>query len=213
MHDDVSSYQQKDDLEVSEESAARERVKRALMTSEAVDEAPVASQLTQDIAREIAHRHVEEQEIEEEEAELTSYGEEPGDDEGFEELEEETRAASGEVSQSASGENAPSQVTGLDSASEPVPVGETAVNDEVVPEAVLEAEEREAEELELEEAQAEAEALREAEAIGDGTLDASAEVRGPAPEAMLTQRTQRRAAAGGVSAAVRTGWCRKSASS
>src|SRR6202140_1051978 len=55
MHDDVSSYQQKDDLEVSEESAARERVKRALMTSEAVDEAPVASQQTQDIAREIVH--------------------------------------------------------------------------------------------------------------------------------------------------------------
>jgi hypothetical protein len=41
---------------------------------------------------------VEEQEIEEEEADLTSYGEEPGDDEGFEELEEETRAAGGELS-------------------------------------------------------------------------------------------------------------------
>jgi Rne/Rng family ribonuclease len=193
IHDDVSSDQQRADLEVSEESAARERVKRVLMTSEAVDEAPVASQLSQDITREIAHRHVEEQEIEEEEAELTSYGEEPGDDEGFEELEEETRAASSEVSQSASGENAPSQVTGLDSASEPAPAGESAANGEVVPEAVLEAEEREAEELELEEAQAEAEALIEAEAIGDGTMDASAEVRGPAPEAMLTQRTQRRA--------------------
>src|ERR1039458_5524474 len=51
---------------------------------------------------------------------------------------------------------------------------------------------REAEELELEEAQAEAEALLEAEAIGDGTVDASAEVRGPAPEARLLQRTQRR---------------------
>jgi len=47
--------------------------------------------------------------------------------------------------------------------------------------------------MELEEAQAEAEALLEAEAIGDGTVDASAVVRGPAPEAMLVQRTQRRA--------------------
>src|SRR5208282_5613105 len=34
--------------------------------------------------------------------------------------------------------------------------------------------------------------LLEAEAIGDGTVDASAVVRGPAPEARLLQRTQRR---------------------
>ena len=95
-----------------------------------------------------------------------------------------------------------------------------------VPEAVLEAEEREAEELELEEAQAEAEALLEAEAIGDGTIDASAEVRGPAPEARLLQRTQRRgfdrgrdaatsAADGGPTAAFpqprEPRWCRRSA--
>jgi ribonuclease G len=124
---------------------------------------------------------VEEQEIEEEEADLASYGEEPGDDEGFEELEEETRAAGGELSGSGIGEIASGLAAGTE-----------AANDEVVPEAVLEAEEREAEELELEEAQAEAEALLEAEAIGDGTVDASAEVRGPAPEARLLQRTQRR---------------------
>jgi Rne/Rng family ribonuclease len=135
------------------------------------------------------HGSVEEQEIEEEEVELASYGEEPGDDAGFEEdelLEVETRAASG-ASGSAVAEVAP----GLAAGSEPAG-GEAATNGEVVPEAVLEAEEREAEELELEEAQAEAEALLEAEAIGDGTVDASAEVRGPAPEAMLLQRTQRR---------------------
>ena len=93
-----------------------------------------------------------------------------------------------------------------------------------VPEAVLEAEEREAEELELEEAQAEAEALLEAEAIGEGTVDASAEVRGPAPEARLMQRTQRRGPDRGLidrrrgrrggrraSAAARTRSCRRSA--
>ncbi len=78
----------------------------------------------------------------------------------------------------------------------PAAGGEEAAGGETVPEAVLEAEveaeEREAEELELEEAQAEAEALLEAEAIGDGAVDASAAVRGPAPEAMLLQRTQRR---------------------
>src|SRR5258708_2714489 len=134
------------------------------------------------VTHDIAHSAVEEQEIEEEEADLVSYGEEPGDDAGFEELEEETRAAGGELSEAGIGEVPP----GLAAASEQAATGD------VVPEAVLEAEEREAEELELEEAQAEAEALLEAEAIGEGTVDASAEVRGPAPEARLLQRTQRR---------------------
>ncbi|MGA3089899.1 MAG: Rne/Rng family ribonuclease [Terriglobales bacterium] len=124
---------------------------------------------------------VEEQEIEEEEADLTSYGEEPGDDEGFEEVEEETHAP---------GVGLPAGE--LDTAGV-LTASDAPANGEAIPEAVLEAEEREAEELELEEAQAEAEALLEAEAIGEGTLDASAEVRGPAPEAMLLQRTQRRA--------------------
>ncbi len=142
----------------------------------------LAREVIEEVTHEVTQGALEEQEIEEEEAELTSYGEEPGDDAGFEELEEETRAAGGELSESGVGEVAP----GLTAGSEP------AANGEAVPEAVLEAEEREAEELELEEAQAEAEALLEAEAIGDGTVDASAEVRGPAPEARLLQRTQRR---------------------
>ncbi|HLM82754.1 MAG TPA: ribonuclease E/G, partial [Terriglobales bacterium] len=141
----------------------------------------VTDDVTRDVSRDVAHGAVEEQEIEEEEAELTSYGEEPGDDEGFEELEEETCAAGGELSEPGVGVVAP----GLAG-------GELAASSDAVPEAVLEAEEREAEELELEEAQAEAEALLEAEAIGDGTVDASAEVRSPAPEARLLQRTQRR---------------------
>jgi ribonuclease G len=130
----------------------------------------------------VVHGDLEEQEIEEEEAELAPYGEEPGDDEGFEELEEETRAAGDDLSDP----SLPIAAPGLAAA------GEATVNGDAVPEATLEAEEREAEDLELEEAQAEAEALLEAEAIGDGTVDASAEVRGPAPEAMLLQRPQRR---------------------
>jgi ribonuclease G len=146
--------------------------------SDFVSAPPIADQITSDVT----HGTMEEQEIEEEEADLASYGEEPGDDEGFEELEEETRAAGGVLSEPDTGENSP----------EPAAGAEPVVNDEGVPEAVLEAEEREAEELELEEAQAEAEALLEAEAIGDGTVDASAEVRAPAPEARLLQRTQRR---------------------
>ncbi len=144
----------------------------------------ITNDVTQDVPHDLTHGAVEEQEIEEEEAELASYGEEPGDDAGLEEdeLEEETHAAGGELSGPGVGENAPGSATR----------GKPAASGEVVPESVLEAEEREAEELELEEAQAEAEALLEAEAIGDGTVDASAEVRGPAPEAMLLQRTQRR---------------------
>jgi ribonuclease G len=160
-----------------------------------------APPVAHDVAAEITHeatsgaqRHgayeaalgaVEEQEIEEEEADLTSYGEEPGDDEGFEELEEETRAAGGELSPTVGDEvgNAAPQLT---------VGGELAASGEALPEAVLEAEEREAAELELEEAQAEAEALLEAEAIGQGTVDASAELRAPTTEARLLQRTQRR---------------------
>jgi Rne/Rng family ribonuclease len=156
---------------------------------------PQAVQHTeQAVSSRAAQGAVEEQEIEEEEADLVSYGEEPGDDEGFEETEEETSAA-GEVFSGAP-EVAAEQVTAGWTTDEAGAThnaaGEAGTNGEVVPEAVLEAEEREAEELELEEAQAEAEALLEAEAIGDGTVDASAEVRGPAPEARLLQRTQRR---------------------
>jgi ribonuclease G len=158
---------------------------------------PQATQRTEQAgSSQAAQGAVEEQEIEEEEADLVSYGEEPGDDEGFEETEEETRAA-GEVFSGAP-EVAAEQVTSGsgwttdEAGATQNAAGEAGTNGEVVPEAVLEAEEREAEELELEEAQAEAEALLEAEAIGEGAVDASAEVRGPAPEARLLQRTQRR---------------------
>ncbi|MBI3645515.1 MAG: Rne/Rng family ribonuclease [Acidobacteriales bacterium] len=127
--------------------------------------------------------HIEEQEIEEEEADLDSYAEELEEDAAFEELEEETRAA---------GEST-STVSLQEPAAEPVAEGlsaEPAEAAEGASEAVLEEEEMEAEELELEEAQEEAEALLEAEAIGAGTVDASAEVRSSAPEARL-QRAPR----------------------
>jgi Rne/Rng family ribonuclease len=130
---------------------------------------------------------IEEQEIEEEEAELESYGEPLEDDGGFEELEEETHAPGGELP-GPSVEQAPASLAAESAA------GEAVDNGEEPSEAGLEEEdEREEEELELEEAQEEAEALLEAEAIGEGTVDASAEVRAPAPEARLLQRTQRSA--------------------
>jgi Rne/Rng family ribonuclease len=157
------------------------------MTEHASHESNLAApSVIHDVTHDMTHGAVEEQEIEEEEADLVSYGEEPGDDEGFEELEEETRAAGEEIGVELSESGVAETAQELAAGTEP------AMNGEAVPEAVLEAEELEAEELELEEAQAEAEALLEAEAIGDGTVDASAAVRSPAPEARLLQRTQRR---------------------
>ncbi len=170
---------------IAELYSAPELVNETAQESRFVAAPPATQDAVRDVSEQVtqpvAHGSVEEQEIEEEEAELMSYGEEPGDDEGFEEVEEETHAAGGELSGSVAA-----------AAPELAVASEPAANGETLPEAVLEAEEREAEELELEEAQAEAEALLEAEAIGEGIVDASAEVRGPAPEARLLQRTQRR---------------------
>jgi ribonuclease G len=141
-------------------------------------ETPATEEAAKHVRFDASHGHVEEQEIEEEEADLAAYGDDAEDDDSFEEVEEETHAPGTELLTAAAAEAAPA-------------AGETAEAGGDVPEAVLEAEEREAEELELEEAQAEAEAMLEAEAIGDGTVDASAEVRAPAPEARLLQRARR----------------------
>jgi len=171
------------DLDVVEETheTGREADFAAESAPDGVVQPAATAEIAEDIRYEAAQGRLEEQEIEEEEAELSAYGEEQRDDYSFEEVEEETRGSGGELLPAVAGE-ASSAASGSAEAGE---------NGEV-PEAVLEAEEREAEELELEEAQAEAEALLEAEAIGDGTVDASAQVRGPAPEARLLQRTQRR---------------------
>jgi len=139
---------------------------------------------------------MEEELIEEDEADLASYVEDE-EDTAFEELEEETRHAE-DYRESAARETAsslpiptPAETTvpspfviegGID---EPV-AGEVEVD-----EAVAEQEEKEAEEAELEEAQAQAEALLDAEARGDGTVDARVEVRAPAGTAAYTQRAPR----------------------
>ena len=126
---------------------------------------------------------MEEQEIEEEEAELDAYGDELEEDAAFEELEEETHAAGeatvveeenqrGTDSGRLECRSRRRRATGLSRQFRTMKkIRKT---------------------LELEEAQEEAEALLEAEAIGVGTVDASAEVRGPAPEAGLqVQRAPR----------------------
>lgn len=142
---------------------------------------------------------LEEEEIDEEEADLSAYVEELDEDETFEEFEEETHAAGDAHPSSADslaapsenlidegrepGENAPSVIP---FSSEPV-AGETAE----VEQAEEEVDEVAEEEAELEEAQAEAEALLAAEGVSNGTIDARAEVRAPSTTPAYTQRAYR----------------------
>lgn len=142
---------------------------------------------------------IEEEEIEEEEADLAHYVEELEEDATFEEMEEETRAAEDYR------EHAAQDIAAM---GEPV----TAVADirdagngdaehkEFLAEpsevsategSVDEAAEEEDAEAEIEEAQAEAEAILDAEARGNGTVDARVEVRAPAGTAAYTQRAPR----------------------
>src|SRR5579863_7303756 len=124
---------------------------------------------------EAAEGTIEEELIEEDEADLGSYVEELNLDASFEEdqLEEETReaadyrepsvpqiAASGEVAQTVS-ETRPAEPFVIEGGIDENPSGEIQIE---VDEAVAEQEAKEAEEAELEEAQAEAEALLDAEA-------------------------------------------------
>jgi Rne/Rng family ribonuclease len=130
---------------------------------------------------------VEEEEIDEEEADLASYVEDLEEDAAFDEFEEETHAA-GEHALPAT-EIAASAESGANV----VPFSAEPVSPETaeVVHAAEELDDAAEDEAELEEAQAEAEALLDAEAIGTGTVDARAEVRAPAATATYTQRTRR----------------------
>jgi Rne/Rng family ribonuclease len=138
--------------------------------------------------------HVEEQVIDEEETDLTHYVEELEEDSVFEEMEEETSAAGDyqaprTLEIAATGEPAYSS----SETAEPLGEGEVPVSGESLSgdvEAEDETEEDSAE-AEIEDAQAEAEALLDAEARGNGTVEARAEVRAPAGTAAYTQRAQR----------------------
>jgi Rne/Rng family ribonuclease len=126
----------------------------------------------------------EEEEVEEEEADLASYVEEIEQDAHFEELEEETQAADASEPLEEHALAASSEASHLES-SESLPVESSAT------EAATEAAEEEDEDAELEEAQAEAEALLDAEARGNGTVEARAEVRAPSGSASYQQRAHR----------------------
>ena len=178
------------------EAAASEAVEAAPPT-QAGEKADAAA--VQELAHEADFRvalhgpagHLAEEEIEEEETDLDSYVEELEEDAGFDEMEEETQAAGdfSRVERAPEGVAATAAIEGAEAEGTQHPEGSVEPT-----EAVEEQEEREAAELELEEAQEEAEALLEAEAVGAGTVDASAEVRGPVSEARL-QRAQRPAPA------------------
>jgi len=132
---------------------------------------------------------MEEEEIDEEEADLASYVEDLEEDAAFDEFEEETHAAGDRVEPAAEQEIAASAEDSagvVPFSSEPVSQGtvEVAQAEEEVDDAAED-------EAELEEAQAEAEALLAAEAVGNGTVDARAEVRAPVATAAYTQRTPR----------------------
>ncbi|HEX3319831.1 MAG TPA: Rne/Rng family ribonuclease [Terriglobales bacterium] len=178
----------------------RESIPEILKAEPAVDEQLAEESEEQEIADEAAQPFVEEpltsidpgppiaavgtleeEEIDEEEADIASYVEELEEDATFEELEEETRAAEEhreQLSQIAASEDSGSE-TPASTAEPPL-------------ESATESEDDDSEEIELEEAQAEAEALVAAES-GDGEV--RAELRAPAETAGYTQRAQRSAPA------------------
>jgi ribonuclease G len=127
---------------------------------------------------------LEEEEIEEDEADLASYVEELEEDAAFDEMEEETQHATDY--QPPRQEIAASAELAVPFSPEPV-----SPHDAEIAEAEEEVDEEAEEEAELEEAQAEAEALLDAEARGNGTVEARAEVRAPSGTAPYTQRAQR----------------------
>jgi Rne/Rng family ribonuclease len=126
---------------------------------------------------------LEEETIEEDEADTLRY--EESSDEGYDEFEEETRAASQsssigrEISEVRETVDEIHMSSLADAGVAPPAEGSAAESEE------------DTEELELEEAQAEAEALLDAEARGTGAVDARAEVRAPAGTAGYTQRAPR----------------------
>src|SRR5215472_12432649 len=124
---------------------------------------------------------MEEETIDEDEVDTVHY--EPASDDSLDEFEEETRAADQPEHLNGDAREAVSEIHMASIADS----GEHAA-----PEAGHAEAEEEAEDMELEEAQAEAEALLDAEARGNGTVDARAEVRAPAATAGYTQRSGRR---------------------
>ncbi len=127
---------------------------------------------------------LEEETIDEEEADTVRY--EQTSDEGYDEFEEETRAA---VQQGS--ETAPREISEVRETVDEIHMTSLAESGAAPAEGGAPETEEDSEELELEEAQAQAEALLDAEARGTGAVDARAEVRAPSGTAGYTQRAPR----------------------
>jgi ribonuclease G len=129
----------------------------------------------------------EEEEIDEEEADISAYVEDLEEEGAFDEFEEETHAAGEESRPAAEALIAASS----ESDANVVPFSPEPFSAELAEQAEEEIDEVAEEEAELEEAQAEAEALLAAEGVANGTVDARAELRAPAATAGYTQRARR----------------------
>ncbi len=154
--------------------------KRAVEVSDVSDEAVAAA--TAQVVAFASQGTLEEETIDEEEADTVRY--EQTSDEGYDEFEEETRAA-GQGAESVSQEFSEVRET-----VDEIHMTSMAESGAAPADGHAETEE-DTEELELEEAQAKAEALLDAEARGTGSVDARAEVRAPAATAGYTQRAPR----------------------
>jgi Rne/Rng family ribonuclease len=169
-------------ITVEEEGVSEDGDDKLVPIAEHIDR---HSEAPQEISREdqtpafAAPGTIEEETIDEEEADAIRY--ESSSDEGYEEFEEEIQAGG------------PAQLHG-DVRETVAEIHATSLADENGlhgSEEVHAAAEDDSEEIELEEAQAEAEAMLDAEARGNGTVDARVEVRAPAGTAGYTQRSQR----------------------
>ncbi len=127
---------------------------------------------------------LEEETIDDEEADTVRF--EQASDEGYDEFEEETQAAS----QQGSG-TGPREISEVRETVDEIHMTSLAESGAAPAEGSAPESEEDSEELELEEAQAQAEALLDAEARGTGAVDARAEVRAPAGTAGYTQRAPR----------------------
>ncbi len=127
---------------------------------------------------------MEEETIDEEEADTIHF--ESSSDEGYDEFEEETQAAGPEHLNGDARDVVSEIHESLLTESGLAEAGEVHAAEGTHAEG-----EDDSEELELEEAQAEAEAMLDAEARGNGTVDARVEVRAPAATAGYTQRAPR----------------------
>ncbi|MGA8838798.1 MAG: Rne/Rng family ribonuclease [Candidatus Sulfotelmatobacter sp.] len=184
------------DAETAGAVAAPPEVSRMVEVEEVVEEHVVdenetavsqhsASAAPEPVAAFAAPGTLEEEVIDDEEVDTVRY--EQSSDEGYDEFEEETRAAGQQGSETALREFSEVRETvdeiHMTSLAEAgvAPIAEGAAAET----------EEDTEELELEEAQAQAEALLDAEARGTGAVDARAEVRAPAGTAGYTQRAPR----------------------